>query len=142
MLCLSCHAFRKGALVSGDDGKARFLLARAGNPVEWVAGEEEKYLCTGCHGTTPGSVKGEKGRTHPLMNAEIAALGNEVSEPLTETPSGHMNCDSCHRSHGAHTASGVYILEVVEGKNSDPAAIKPEIIFTPVCRGCHLEGNY
>jgi predicted CXXCH cytochrome family protein len=142
VICLSCHSFKKGALVSGDDGTARFLLARSGNEIEWAPEGEGSYLCTGCHGTSPGAARGEKGHTHPLMTADLAELGNEVSPPLSGTPSGHMNCDSCHRPHGAHTASGVYMLEIVEGLNTDPKAIKPKIAFTPVCHGCHDPGKY
>ena len=135
--CLSCHSFRPGQVVSGDDGTARYLLARSGNRVEWTAGQEQYYLCTGCHGATPGTGSGEKGHTHPLMEADAAALGTPVAPPLSATPTGKVNCDSCHRPHGASTSGGVYILETIEGLNTDPRAIKPQINFTPTCLGCH-----
>jgi predicted CXXCH cytochrome family protein len=141
ILCLSCHTFKKGGVVSGDDGKRRHLLARAGNLVELNPGEETVYLCTGCHSANPGKENASKGR-HPLMEADMAKLGTPPRPPLTGTPSGHINCDSCHRSHGAHTPSGVYMLEMVEGENTDPRAIKPKIDFTPTCHGCHDPGKY
>jgi predicted CXXCH cytochrome family protein len=139
--CLSCHAFKKGSLLSGDDGKARFLLARSGNPVEWEDGREATYLCVGCHSVDP--VTGQaKGHTHPTMKANMAALGREAAAPITATPSGHVNCDSCHRPHAAATASGRYILEAARGQNTDPLAIQPQIDFTGVCHGCHDRGKY
>ena len=141
IVCLSCHSFKKGVLISGDDGTASFLLARAGNGIEWAAGEEGKYLCTGCHSANPGKGNAAKGH-HPLMDADVAKLGIPPQPPLTGTPSGRVNCDSCHRSHNAHTAGGVYMLEIVEGLNTDPKAIKPKITFTPVCHGCHDPGKY
>jgi len=140
--CLSCHAFRAGALVSGDDGTARHLIARAGNRMEWAPDDESQYLCTGCHGARPATADANKGHTHPLMNANAALLGREPLPPLTATPSGKVNCDSCHRSHKARTRGGVYILEAVDGESTDPLAIHPLIDFTVLCHGCHDAKKY
>ena len=143
--CQSCHAFREGVLLSGDDPKkARHLVARAGNNVEWEAGEETKYLCVGCHSVAPGTggVEGTKGHSHPMMDASVERLGREIAPPATATPGGRINCDSCHRSHGADTRGGYYILEVVDGLNADPAAIQPKIDFTPICHKCHGADKY
>ncbi len=138
--CLSCHTFDARAVVSGDGGTAGHLLARSGNKVEWLAEEEGKYLCTGCHGASPKTKGG--GGTHPLMNAMAEKLGRIPDPPATVTPGGFVNCDSCHRSHGATTQSGVYILEAVEGENLDPLAIHPTIDFGPLCHKCHDPTKY
>ena len=141
MTCLSCHSFRPGVVVSGDGGKARHLLARSGNPVEW--GEDPLvYLCTGCHSVAPGTGRGAKGHTHPLMKAQIENLGHPAELPITTTPSGRLNCDSCHRPHEAKTAGGYYILEVIDSQNKDSKAIHPDIDFTEVCHACHESGKY
>jgi predicted CXXCH cytochrome family protein len=142
IVCLSCHAFRAGALVSGDDGTARHLIARAGNRMEWTLDGEALYLCTGCHGARPATAEAEKGHTHPLMDANVLLLGREPTPPLTGTPSGKVNCDSCHRSHEALTRGGVYILEAVDGANPDPLAIHTQIDFTVLCHGCHDAKKY
>ena len=142
ILCLSCHSFRPGALISGDDGGSGNLLARAGNPMEWAEGEEALYLCTGCHGVTPGTGSGAKGPTHPLMSADVAELGLPVTPPGSATAGGRINCDSCHRPHEAVTAAGVYIMEAARGANADPEAIQPKIDFTPTCHLCHEASKY
>jgi predicted CXXCH cytochrome family protein len=139
--CLSCHAFRKGAVTSGDDGKSVGLLARSGNPVEWPEGGESTYLCTGCHSVDPATGQ-VKGHSHPMMKAEIGKQGMSVALPITATPSGHLNCDSCHRPHGAAVASGRYILETARGQNTDPLAIQPKVDYTQVCHSCHSAGSY
>ncbi len=139
--CLSCHSFRPGALVSGDDGKQKYLLARSGNPIEWEE-SEGVYLCTGCHSANPGTGTTEKGHTHPLMNAKIEFLGRAPEAPVTATPNGRVNCDSCHRPHGARTEGGYYILEKLEGVNADPLVVHPKIDFTVLCHGCHETGKY
>jgi hypothetical protein len=139
--CLSCHAFRPGALISGDDGLSKYLLARAGNPVEWKEGEMDTYLCTGCHSSNPAT-KGS-GHTHPLMTADVTLMPGEVPKPpITATPSGKINCDSCHRSHNAPSNGGYYILELVTSENTDPQAIQPKIDFTEVCHSCHESTKY
>ena len=71
------------------------------------------------------------------MDADIARLGHDPVLPVSATPGGKMNCDSCHRPHDAQTKGGRYILEVVDGENADPLAIHPKIDFTIVCRRCH-----
>lgn len=141
LICLSCHTFRRGAVVSGDDGKAGHLLARSGNLVEW---EEDPgvYLCTGCHGVSPVTGPGEDGHTHPLMNARMEILGNAADPPVTLTPSGHVNCDSCHRTHEAKNEGGYFILESVSGLNRDPRAIRPFIDFNSLCFSCHQAAKY
>ncbi len=139
--CLSCHSFRKGAVVSGDDGTARNLLAQSGNRVEWEAGQESIYLCTGCHSVTPGT--GEiKGHSHPMMNADAAKLNRAVTPPASITPNQKVNCDSCHRPHEALTRGGGYILEAVDGVNTDPKAIHPQIDYTVTCHLCHDSGKF
>ena len=140
--CFSCHAFRAGALVSGDAGTTRHLVARSGNRQEWETGGESGYLCTGCHGVRPATAETDKGHTHPLMNANAAALGREPILPLTATPTAKVNCDSCHRPHDARTKGGVYILESVDGESTDPLAIHPLIDFTVLCHGCHDAKKY
>lgn len=134
VVCLSCHTFRKGALVSGDQGQARFLLARSGNPVEPEAGDN--YLCIGCHRESWGAAA-RQGHTHPLMRPDISKYNIKPFPPTTYTPSGHLNCDSCHRPHEARTSGGYYILEAATSKNNDPRAIHPAIDFTPLCSHCH-----
>jgi predicted CXXCH cytochrome family protein len=144
MLCLSCHTFRKGAVVSGDAGKSRFLLARSGNNVEW-AEDEGIYLCTGCHTANPGTTKNEtdkKGHSHPSMAADILKLGRPPDPPTTATINGHINCDSCHRPHEAVTKGAYYILEVVASENTDPKLVHPTIDFTVICHRCHDPGKY
>ena len=79
LICLSCHVFREGAVVSGDKGDARNLLARSGNPVEWAEGGENNYLCLGCHGVNPTTGDKAGGHTHPLMEADAARLGRAVA---------------------------------------------------------------
>jgi len=133
--CLSCHTFEKGAVVSGDDGTAGHLLALAGNRVEWEEGEERSYLCAGCHSADPETMKA--GSSHPYMDADAANLPGEPQPPVTITPNQHVNCDSCHRSHGAVTESGYYILEAVTSENKDPRKIHPKIDFTVLCQKCH-----
>jgi len=139
--CLSCHTFRKGVVVSGDAGKSRSLLARSGNPVEWSEGQEVIYLCTGCHSVNPATGQ-VKGHSHPMMKADMVKSGMTVIPPMTATPSGHLNCDSCHRPHEAATAGGRYILETVRGQNTDPLAIQPRVDYTQVCHACHATGSY
>jgi len=139
--CLSCHTFKKGALLSGDEKKNGHLLARSGNPVEWVPGGETAYLCAGCHSVDPGTGQ-TKGHSHPMMNADAQKLGRVVVPPVTITPNGKVNCDSCHRPHEAITKGGVYILEHVDGLNTDPRAIHPRIDFTGTCHLCHDPGKY
>lgn len=140
--CYSCHSFHKGTITTGDGGNNYYLVARSGNQVEWGEGGETAYLCTGCHGVSPGTGSGKKGHSHPLMNANIAKVNREVQPPVTVTPSGLVNCDSCHRPHEAITAGGVYILEVITSSNTDPKAIAPQIDYTPVCLSCHDPGRY
>jgi predicted CXXCH cytochrome family protein len=138
--CLSCHAFRPGAVTSGDDGESRHLLARSGNMIEWEEGKENLYLCTGCHTANPGTMG--KGHTHPLMSADVLALAEEPKPPVTVTPGGKINCDSCHVTHGAPSAGGYYILEVVRSANTDPKAVQPTIDFSMVCHSCHEASKY
>lgn len=141
LACLSCHGFRKGVLASGDTGKSRHLLARSGNLVEWGEGQEAVYLCTGCHSIDP--VTGQvKGHTHPTMKADIAKQGMTVTLPMSATPAGHLNCDSCHRPHEAANRGGRYILEAANGSNTDPLTIHPQTDYTGVCHGCHDPGKY
>ena len=132
MICLTCHVFRPGAVVSGDDGKSGFLLARAGNPVEWED-DDGIYLCTGCHTASPGTGTGDKGHTHPMMDARIETLAREVEPPVSATPTGRLNCDSCHRPHEARTEGGYYILEVVDARDNVPLLVHPAIDFTALC---------
>ncbi|MHB8836151.1 MAG: cytochrome c3 family protein [Candidatus Methylomirabilia bacterium] len=139
--CLSCHTFKKAAVVSGDAGKSRSLLARSGNPVEWTGGQETVYLCTGCHSVDPATGQ-VKGHSHPMMKADVVKSGMTVALPMTATPSGHLNCDSCHRPHEAATAGGRYILEAARGQNTDPLAIQPKVDYTLVCHACHSSGSY
>lgn len=141
LICLSCHTFRPGAIVSGDAGKTGHLLARSGNPVEW-GDDPGVYLCTGCHGVSPGTGKGEKGHTHPLMNARAESLTSPAEPPVTTTASGRVNCDSCHRPHEARTEGGYYILEKIDSPNRDPRAIHPPIDFTTLCFTCHPPLKY
>lgn len=134
--CFSCHSFEKGALVSGDAGLSQHLVARSGNTLEWSPGGESAYLCIGCHSLEPATGD-TKGHTHKMMDADVSKLPRPANSPVTTTPSGHVNCDSCHKPHGAATPGGVYILEVVGGKNTDPKAIQPQIDFTSLCLSCH-----
>ncbi|HEY5998530.1 MAG TPA: cytochrome c3 family protein [bacterium] len=142
IVCLSCHSFARGALTSGDEEDQPHLLARVGNRIDWVQNEETKYLCTGCHGVRPGTGSGAKGHTHPLMDADVLKLGLPVQPPASATSASRINCDSCHRSHGAATAGGVYILEEARGTNTDPMAIQPKIDFTLTCHLCHDASKY
>jgi hypothetical protein len=138
--CLSCHTFRPGYVTSGDDGKTAHLLARSGTSIEWEEGGEGFYLCTGCHTANPGTA-GE-GFTHPLMAADMTLLERIPEPPVTVTPNQHINCDSCHRPHGATTSSGYYILEHIRSANTDPQAIQPPVDFSVLCHKCHDASEY
>ena len=142
LVCYSCHTFNARAVVSGDKGTQRYLLARSGNTQEWNPGEEDNYLCLGCHGLQPGTGARGKGHSHPLMGAMVEKLRTPPVAPMTPTPNGHVNCDSCHRPHGADTRGGVYIMEVIDSVNVDPLAIQPIIDFTAACRQCHNRKDY
>jgi predicted CXXCH cytochrome family protein len=140
LICLSCHSFR----VPSGPGTAlapleNHLVARSGNDEEWKE-NPAVYLCAGCHGTNP-STMGE-GHTHPLMSAKAAALGKAATPPVTYTATGRVNCDSCHRTHGAPPQTGYYILEVGISANTDPRAIRPEVNFTGLCHSCHTADKY
>jgi predicted CXXCH cytochrome family protein len=139
--CLSCHTFRKGAVVSGDQKNARHLLARSGNPVDWPEGGESIYLCAGCHSVDPGTGL-TKGHSHPMMKADVTKLGRLIDPPVTSSQEGHVNCDSCHRPHEAVSNGGYYILEAVDGTNTNPKAVEPLIDFTVICHKCHDAGKY
>jgi hypothetical protein len=76
------------------------------------------------------------------MNADIARLGRAPVPPVSATPSGRINCDSCHRSHEAVTAGGYYILEVISSSNRDPQVIHPPMDYTVVCHSCHDPQKY
>ncbi|MDB4285443.1 hypothetical protein N9903_00875 [bacterium] len=136
--CLSCHTFKEKGVVSGDDGTAAHLLVNSGNMVEWEEGGEDNYLCTGCHTANPL----EGGGSHPYMDAEVEKLGVELKPPVSITPNGHVNCDSCHRPHEAISSSGVYMLEEVLSENTDSLMIHPKIDFTPLCLKCHDSTKY
>ncbi|MBI4914292.1 MAG: hypothetical protein HY825_00450 [Acidobacteria bacterium] len=139
--CLSCHSFTRGSVGSGAGATVR-LVARSGDGVEWEADGEDAYLCTGCHGLKPGTAGGQKGHTHPLMAADMKREGRAPTPPVTVTPLGKVNCDSCHRPHEAITKGGYYILEAVESGNADPRAFHPEVDFTVLCHSCHDEKKY
>jgi hypothetical protein len=109
--------------------------------VEWAEGQETIYLCTGCHSVDPATGQ-VKGHSHPMMKADMVKSGMTVVPPMTATPAGHLNCDSCHRPHEAATAGGRYILEAARGQSTDPLAIQPKVDYTRVCHGCHTSGNY
>lgn len=143
VVCLSCHTFKPGAVLA-DDGRGGHLLARSGKNVEWEDAADpsgttgyNNYLCTGCHLS-----RGTTGPNHPLMSADLQKLKGEPTPPVTMTSGGHLNCDSCHRPHGARTASGYYILEDVQGSNTDPKTVHPRIDFTVLCHHCHDAKDY
>lgn len=137
--CLSCHSFQSTLPASGDTNTSHSLLARSGNSVEWTEDDEASYLCTGCHTASPATGEGEdtKGHTHPMMEASVKKLDREILPPVTSTPEGRLNCDTCHRPHEAMNRGGYYILEIVDGPNTDPQAIHPKIDFTILCQRCH-----
>lgn len=139
--CYSCHSFREGALLAGGREDGAHLLARSGGPTEWAEGGESTYLCAGCHSVDPGTGQ-TKGHSHPMMNAVAEKLNRTIDPPATTTPGGKVNCDSCHRPHEAMTNSGYYILEKVEGENTDPQTAHPKIDFTVLCHLCHDPGKY
>lgn len=139
IICLSCHVFRTSGVATPETYLPHYLLARAGNEYEW-GDDIGIYLCTGCHGDNP--VTEGEGHTHPLMDADVQKLTRGPIPPATYTTGGHLNCDSCHRSHGAMTEGGCYILEMVNGQNEDPKAIQPMIEFTPLCHLCHNPDEY
>ncbi len=138
ILCLSCHSFRESATPVPN-----CLVARAGMSVEW--GESDSlaiYLCTGCHSDNPGTGmtdgEGKSKHSHPLMDADSMQLGVEPSLPTTLTVNGRINCETCHLAHGAVAGGGYYILKKVDGPNTDPKAIHPQIDYAVLCRLCHL----
>jgi hypothetical protein len=71
------------------------------------------------------------------MNADAFGLEIVPQPPITITPEGHLNCDSCHRPHEAATGAGTYMLEVIASENTDPIMIHPQIDFTGLCHKCH-----
>jgi hypothetical protein len=72
------------------------------------------------------------------MNARQDVLPKPPTPPATATINGHVNCNSCHRAHGAMDKGGYYILHQVEGENKDVKAIHPVIDYTTLCLLCHV----
>ncbi len=139
VVCFSCHTFRNYLTSDLTKSLPHFLLARGGNDIEWQS-DKGYYLCTGCHGETPATAG--SGHTHPLMQADVDALGQNPTPPATYTLNGHLNCDSCHLPHAAPKEGGYYILELVRSKNDDPQAIHPAIDFSVLCHLCHVADKY
>lgn len=132
--CLSCHVFRKGPDSTLTEPLPYHLLALAGEKYD-LGRDRDDYLCTGCHGLFPG-----RGRDiHPLLSATVPSSNAVfVTPPATITENGHLNCLSCHRTHGAMPQGGYYLLKKVEGSNSDPKSIHPQIDIVVLCRLCHV----
>ena len=74
-----------------------------------------------------------------MMQADVPTLKAEPTPPVTVTPDGHLNCDTCHLPHRAPTKGGYYILEDLAGENTEPKTVHPEIDFTPLCHHCHVD---
>lgn len=116
------------------------LLSTAGNNDNTTT--PAAYLCSACHGSTPGG-----GSTHPVLPGYTTnmstAVANNVNQPnnyvthvgtnTTGTSTGQINCESCHRAHDADTDSDTYILEVAgpgDGSYIDEALL---------CNQCHAK---
>ncbi len=143
--CLSCHDI--GPILDGAEQLSHYLLAPAGEDVEWAPGYSEEYLCTGCHGEAPATVGG--GATHPLLDADTAKFSTIYSDHLMpgETSASYtmnnlINCQSCHLPHGAALPGGVYMLKIARGTNTAPQAIHPKIEYTALCNSCHPAAEY
>ncbi len=154
MTCLSCHVFRKGPDATLTGPLPYHLLATAGERYD-LGENEEDYLCTGCHGFSPPGRRYRRGSTHPMRSAVVLAEAGyptylatsthpmrsakvpAVTPPATITENGHLNCLSCHRTHGAMPQGGYYLLKKVDSSNTDPQAIHPQIDFVQLCSLCH-----
>ncbi len=134
IICLSCHTFDYNPESGLTLPLQHYLLANGGNDAEW-GNDLGVYLCTGCHGLNPAT-KAE-GHTHPLIDGNVSALSQAVAAPATYTINGHLNCDSCHRPHGAKVEGGYYIMEAVGGLNAEPKTVHPAIDYTVLCHLCH-----
>ena len=150
--------FQQSDLTSG-------LLARAGSFKEWLLSDlftfsiggdrgsiqkTTKYLCEGCHGSTPNSRPGSSGEgfTHKMMDADGSTFN--PMEPAKLTFNKHVNCESCHQAHEADSRGGFYILRLAEPKFTngstasssipDPYRVmnRTEIEFAPLCQRCHI----
>jgi hypothetical protein len=137
--CVSCH-YLSNPGPEGISVEDR-LFAPAGEGVEWEPGYPEDYLCTGCHGESPATV-GE-GKTHPLVQADgrnYPVLESQLDSGETTvsyTDGGGINCHSCHKAHKADLEGGVYILKMGHGQNTDPKAIRPQVMYEELCLSCH-----
>ncbi len=134
--CLSCHVFRKSPDATLTEPLPYHLLATAGEKYD-LGRDRDDYLCTGCHGLLPAG--GRYDGFHPLLSATMpSSFPIVVTPPATITENGHLNCLSCHRTHGAMPQGGYYLLKKVQGSNNDPKAIHPHINPVVLCRLCHL----
>jgi hypothetical protein len=138
IICESCHGLKRNASYAGSAVKQRsansgtspakatdvadnvsLLLERSGNAnTDTVAAN---YLCTACHGSTPGG-----GSTHPTLPAMAtpasAGLVTTITSAANTGVTGgratlnnstdlRVNCESCHRPHNAANGTGALILE-------------------------------
>ncbi len=128
--CLSCHVFRKGPGSTLTEPLPHHLLAIAGERYD-LGEDRDDYLCTGCHGLIPP--KQPRRADHPIKEILSATVplsrAQYVIPPATITETGHMNCLSCHRIHGAMPQGGYYLLKRVDSSNTDPKAIHPQVDF-------------
>jgi len=133
--CLSCHVFRKGPDATLTQPLPYHLLATAGEKYD-LGENEDDYLCTGCHGFYPDERRHRNGEIHPLRSAVIPSA-MVVTPPATITENGHLNCLTCHRTHGAVPQGGYYLFKKVNSSNTDPKAVHPPIDFVTLCQLCH-----
>ena len=118
------------------------LLSASGNNATDASGTANDYLCTACHGATPGG-----GSTHPTMPNFQANMSNivgsnagaadnfvtHVGDNTGGSSTGGINCESCHRPHDADTQGSTYILEAAGG------VLGTFIDEALLCSSCHLQ---
>lgn len=151
IICESCHVLAKNstlvargmtgavkqlagndntvpAKVSNVASTVTLLVETSGNNNQTATAAN--YLCTGCHGASPGG-----GSTHPTLPtmavAASAALIADIQTGInvgvvqgqtTLTSNNRVNCESCHRPHNAAVGTGAVILE---SQVTTPASAKP-----------------
>jgi predicted CXXCH cytochrome family protein len=142
IICESCHYWKNGNQQSVNNGSNPVnpadnhialavygMLTASGNNNNATASDD--YLCTACHGASPGG-----NTSHPVLPTVTAAASTELQGTVTgaanvgtNTDNGYatlnsanrVNCDSCHRPHNAMSGSGALILE---GKPTTPNSAK------------------
>lgn len=168
IVCESCHTLKKDTNL-GTGAKKSFswndnttpasinvkatpislMVEKSGNAVTYSNAAD--YLCTGCHGASPGG-----NTTHPTMptssTSALSGVTTQLAAQETASDSGQatlpssnnaVNCDSCHRAHNASGGTGALILE---SQNAYSGSVKPLFALASdnsyadqegLCKRCH-----